>query len=56
MKRMERILARDYLEANRRYINFNPPRWDLDRDNPANKRRLPQPATMADYLADLSLD
>ena len=44
------------LDALRRYIRLNPQRWDLDRDNPANNRRLPLPATINDYLADLGLD
>lgn len=44
------------LDALRRYVRLNPQRWDLDRDNPANERRLPPSATIDDYLADLRLD
>jgi REP element-mobilizing transposase RayT len=41
------------LDAIRRYIRLNPLRWQLDRDNPANVRRLLAPLTIGDYLADL---
>jgi len=40
------------LETIRHYIRANPANWALDRDNPANLRRLPAPARMEDYLAD----
>jgi putative transposase len=42
------------LDAIRRYIQLNPLRWELDRDNPGNTRRLPPPVTIDDYLADLA--
>lgn len=41
------------LNAIRRYIRDNPAKWTLDRDNAGNTRRLPVPASAADYLADL---
>jgi putative transposase len=41
------------LSAICRYIRENPLRWALDRDNPANTRRMPAQADMADYLKDL---
>jgi REP element-mobilizing transposase RayT len=43
------------LDAIRRYIRLNPVRWHLDRDNPANARRLGPPLTIGDYLVDLEL-
>jgi putative transposase len=41
------------LHAIRRYIRNNPARWALDRDNPANLRRLTSPVRVEDYLADV---
>ena len=41
------------LNAIRAYIRNNPFKWALDRDNAGNTRRLPAPASAADYLADL---
>jgi REP element-mobilizing transposase RayT len=42
------------LDSIRRYIRDNPRQWDLDRDNPANRRHLPPPATIQDYLSELA--
>ncbi len=41
------------LDAIRRYIQHNPLKWDLDRDNAANRLNRPAPARLADYLDDL---
>jgi hypothetical protein len=41
------------LDAIRLYIRQNPLKWVLDRDNPANTRRLAAPATVDEYLDDL---
>lgn len=43
----------DELNAIRRYIHTNPPKWTLDRDNLRNTRRLSPPAQMGEYLSDL---
>ena len=43
------------LDALRRYVRDNPLQWALDRDNPANTRRLSPPVSVADYLEDLAL-
>jgi REP element-mobilizing transposase RayT len=50
----EHIVRHDgELNAIRVYIRNNPFKWALDRDNAGNTRRLPVPASAADYLADL---
>ncbi len=41
------------LNAIRRYIRDNPLRWALDRDNPQNANRLPPPARVEEYLAEI---
>ncbi len=41
------------LNAIRRYIIDNPLNWDMDRDNIANLRQLPQPEKMEEYLRDI---
>jgi REP-associated tyrosine transposase len=41
------------LNAIRQYIRDNPLKWELDRDNPNNIRRLPPPSKTEDYLADI---
>lgn len=43
------------LRAIRRYIRDNPLQWALDRDNPHNLKRLPPPARVEDYLAEIEL-
>lgn len=51
----EHIMRNDAeLAAIRRYIRENPARWDLDRDNLNNSRRLPPPMTARDYLNEVS--
>jgi putative transposase len=47
------IRDEEELHAIRRYIRNNPARWALDRDNPANLRRLTSLARIEDYLADV---
>ncbi|MBN1991192.1 MAG: hypothetical protein JW953_00700, partial [Anaerolineae bacterium] len=47
------IRNRRELQAIRRYIRDNPARWELDRDNPKNFRRLRSPTRIEDYLADI---
>jgi hypothetical protein len=50
----EHVIRNDKeLSGIRRYVRDNPLKWALDRDDPANMRRLPQPATMADYLREV---
>ncbi len=41
------------LERIRRYIINNPRRWQEDRDNLTNIRRLPPPSVVEDYLRDM---
>ena len=43
------------LAAIRCYIQNNPLKWALDRDNPANPRRWPLATTGADYLRELDI-
>jgi putative transposase len=48
-------IIRDDFELNRirQYIEANPIRWVSDRDNLENKRRLPAPVCMGDYLQEI---
>ncbi len=41
------------LRAIRRYIQNNPLKWTIDRDNLQKTRALPPPASIGDYLADI---
>jgi len=50
----EHIIRSDSeLNAIRRYIQENPLRWNEDRDNPDNTRKLPPPTKVEEYLEDI---
>jgi len=52
----EHIVRNDRaLNAIRHYIQNNPLNWQLDRDNPGNRRQMPPPVRVEDYLADIEL-
>jgi len=49
------VRAESELNVIRQYIRDNPLKWELDRDNPNNIKRLPPPTCVEDYLQDIGI-